>query len=157
MVRVAHERARQLEAGIGLAFGKVRSAGSGSSGGGGGGGGRRVAVGGVDSEGEGDLLGTSPATATASTAVVDDYDRDLGDCFSFGVGLGEIDPESVSQGAILRPVTTNDFKEAIKRLKASVDEGGRELQKVVEWNEKYGEVKRKGAKAKGSTHMSLYI
>ena len=116
-------------------------------------------MGGVDSEGEGDLLATTPATATATAtaAVVDDYDHDLGDCFSFGVGLGEIDPESLSQGSVLRPVTTNDFKEAIKRLKASVDEGGRELQKVVEWNEKYGEVKRKGAKAKGSTHMSLYI
>ncbi len=48
------------------------------------------------------------------------------------------------------------YPQAIKKLKASVDEGGRELQKVLEWNEKYGEVKRKG-KSKGGTHMSLYI
>ena len=82
---------------------------------------------------------------------------DEGESFSFGVGLGEIDPGMLSQGSALRPVVMGDFKEAIKRLKASVDEGGRELQKVQEWNEKYGEVKKKGTKGRGATHMSLYI
>ena len=44
--------------------------------------------------------------------------------------------------SILRPVSENDFILAISKLKASVDDSGREIQKVVEWNEKYGEMKR---------------
>jgi SpoVK/Ycf46/Vps4 family AAA+-type ATPase len=44
----------------------------------------------------------------------------------------------------LRAVTLKDFQLAMKRLKASVDDSGREMQKVTEWNEKYGEFKKKG-------------
>ena len=54
-----------------------------------------------------------------------------------------------------RPVNTTDFKEAIKKLKASVDTGGRELQKVTDWNERYGEVKKVGKKKQ--SHLAMYI
>jgi SpoVK/Ycf46/Vps4 family AAA+-type ATPase len=58
----------------------------------------------------------------------------------------------------LRPVTMGDFKVAMRKLKASVDENGKELEKVQEWNDKYGEVKRSGGKKKKSTsHLSMYI
>ena len=56
----------------------------------------------------------------------------------------------------LRAVNMTDFRIAMAKLKASVDEGGRELQKVVEWNEKYGEMKRTGGKKRGVT-LSMYI
>jgi SpoVK/Ycf46/Vps4 family AAA+-type ATPase len=55
--------------------------------------------------------------------------------------------------ALMRPVNSTDFKEAIKKLKASVDPGGRELQKVLEWNEKYGEKKVGKKKA----HLAMYV
>eukprot|EP01035_Chromulina_nebulosa_P018809 gene18809-24579_t len=42
----------------------------------------------------------------------------------------------------LRPVQLSDFKQALKKMKASVSETSREMQKVNEWNEKYGEIKR---------------
>jgi SpoVK/Ycf46/Vps4 family AAA+-type ATPase len=57
----------------------------------------------------------------------------------------------------LRPVNTADFTEAMKKLKASVDESGRELQKVLEWNDKYGEVKKKATNKRSSQHLSMYI
>ncbi len=111
-MRVAHERARQLEAGIGLAFGKVRGSSSTSIG-------RRLAVGGVgvgvgagvgEGVGEGVEEKGSQTTSTDGRHAGEEND-DLEDCFSFGVGLGEIDPELLSQGAVLRPVTSADFKE----------------------------------------------
>jgi hypothetical protein len=55
----------------------------------------------------------------------------------------------------LRPVNSDDFKAAMQKLKASVHDSGRELQKVVEWNDKYGEVKRK--KKTKHTNISMYI
>ena len=54
-----------------------------------------------------------------------------------------------------RPVNETDFSNAIKRLKASVDIHGREMQKVLEWNEKFGEYKKKGKKNK--LGFSLYM
>ena len=42
----------------------------------------------------------------------------------------------------LRPVTMADFEKALTKLKKSVSEKGRELQRVVAWNEEYGELKR---------------
>lgn len=61
--------------------------------------------------------------------------------------------------APLRAVTMDDFKVAMKKLKASVNDNGRELQKVVEWNNKYGEFKRKAPKSSGSSsaHMTMYV
>lgn len=55
----------------------------------------------------------------------------------------------------IRPVNTTDFTEAIKRLKASVDVHGREMQKVLDWNEKFGEYKKTGKKSK--LGFSLYM
>jgi hypothetical protein len=58
--------------------------------------------------------------------------------------------------APLRPVALADFKLAMKKLTSSVDENGREMQKVVEWNEKYGEIRRPSRKKKTS-HLAMYI
>jgi SpoVK/Ycf46/Vps4 family AAA+-type ATPase len=43
----------------------------------------------------------------------------------------------------LRPVTNEDFDKAINKLKRSVSEKGKELMRVVEWNDEYGEIKSK--------------
>lgn len=58
--------------------------------------------------------------------------------------------------APLRPVTLKDFKLSMKKLKSSVNDNGREMQKVVEWNSKYGEIKRK-KKPMFSQATSLYV
>eukprot|EP01035_Chromulina_nebulosa_P019749 gene19749-25681_t len=63
----------------------------------------------------------------------------------------EIDVE-----APLRAVALADFKLAMKKLTSSVDENGREMQKVVEWNDKYGEIRRPNRKKKTS-HLAMYI
>lgn len=55
----------------------------------------------------------------------------------------------------VRPVNETDFSDAIRRLKASVDIHGREMQKVLDWNEKFGEYKKKGKKSK--LGFSLYM
>lgn len=44
---------------------------------------------------------------------------------------------------MLRPVTMKDFESAMRKLKRSVSETGRELAKVWEWNDEYGEMKKK--------------
>jgi ATPase family AAA domain-containing protein 1 len=62
---------------------------------------------------------------------------------------------SADLNAPLRPVHMSDFKYAMTKLKASVSERGRELQKVLQWNEKYGEVKK--AKRRDVSHVNLYI
>ena len=58
--------------------------------------------------------------------------------------------------APLRAVGLADFKLAMKKLTSSVDDNGREMQKVVEWNEKYGEIRRPNRKKKTS-HLAMYI
>ena len=99
VVRVAHERASQLEAG-----GAVAAAG-------GGGGGEE------EGEGEGDI----------------------------------------SDLHTLRAVSSRDFSVAMRKLQASVDDSGREMQKVQEWNSKYGESRRgRGGRAK-TGGLSMYI
>jgi SpoVK/Ycf46/Vps4 family AAA+-type ATPase len=42
----------------------------------------------------------------------------------------------------LRPVTMKDFEAALGKLKRSVSETGRELARVWEWNDEYGEIKK---------------
>ncbi|CAM9812723.1 unnamed protein product, partial [Chrysoparadoxa australica] len=56
----------------------------------------------------------------------------------------------------LRPVTMLDFKEARKKLTTSVSEKGRELARVRDWNEEYGEVKTKKESGSGH-HLSMYV
>ncbi|GMH50606.1 hypothetical protein TrRE_jg2013 [Triparma retinervis] len=65
-----------------------------------------------------------------------------------GVGLedGEIDR--------LRDVEVNDFERAMKKLKKSVSEKGKELSKVYNWNNEYGELKRKKKKPTGDGLVS---
>jgi ATPase family AAA domain-containing protein 1 len=85
-----------------------------------------------------------------------------------GKGSGtESASESTDQvldfNAPLRPTSLDDFRYAMRKLKASVNDNGRELQKVVEWNAKYGEIRRKpsqlsASKRLGSSgHMSMYV
>ncbi len=52
--------------------------------------------------------------------------------------------KDVTQGSLqrLRPVTTEDFEKALNKLKRSVSEKGRELARVWEWNDEYGEIKK---------------
>lgn len=52
--------------------------------------------------------------------------------------------EDVTQGMLqrLRPVTMDDFDKALSKLKRSVSEKGRELARVWEWNDEYGEIKK---------------
>ncbi|GKZ00033.1 hypothetical protein MPSEU_000956700 [Mayamaea pseudoterrestris] len=52
--------------------------------------------------------------------------------------------EDVTQGSLqrLRPATTEDFEKALAKLKRSVSEKGKELARVWEWNDEYGEIKR---------------
>ncbi|CAB9515951.1 Proteasome-activating nucleotidase [Seminavis robusta] len=42
----------------------------------------------------------------------------------------------------LRPVNMDDFENALAKLKRSVSEKGRELARVWEWNDEYGEIKQ---------------
>ena len=59
--------------------------------------------------------------------------------------------------APLREVCANDFVQAAKKLKASVADNGRELQKVVEWNERYGEVKKAKKRSDSGAGAGMYI
>jgi len=43
----------------------------------------------------------------------------------------------------LRPVTAADFDRSLKKLKRSVNSKGKELSRVHEWNDRYGEMKKK--------------
>ena len=52
--------------------------------------------------------------------------------------------EDQTKGSLqrLRPVTTADFEDALTKLKRSVSEKGRELARVWEWNDEYGEIRK---------------
>jgi hypothetical protein len=85
---------------------------------------------------------------------------DSGDSGDISSLLTDEEADELDPSAPLRPVTAADFREATKKLKASVDDNGRELQKVMDWNDKYGEVKKSAASkrsSKAGSHMSLYI
>jgi ATP-dependent 26S proteasome regulatory subunit len=53
----------------------------------------------------------------------------------------------------LRPVTRADLETALTKLTASVNERGREIARVADWNEQYGEVK----KPKKRPHLPMYL
>ena len=61
--------------------------------------------------------------------------------------------ELFTEDMILRPVAKKDLESALGKLSASVNERGREIQRVVEWNEQYGEIKKK----KKRQAMSMYL
>ena len=71
-------------------------------------------------------------------------------------GQGGADQEQ-DWDAPLREVTLGDFKAAMSKMKASVNDNGSALRKVIEWNEKFGEVKRSETKAKRSSSLSMYV
>ena len=58
-----------------------------------------------------------------------------------------------AESAALRPVAQEDFQHAMDKLSASVSEKGREMQRVLEWNDQYGEIKS----ARKDPYMSLYL
>ncbi len=72
-------------------------------------------------------------------------------------GLSSTDQESEELNFTLRTVTLEDFKHAMRKLKASVNSDGRELKKVTEWNAKYGEFKRKDKAKISNSHLSMYV
>jgi SpoVK/Ycf46/Vps4 family AAA+-type ATPase len=64
----------------------------------------------------------------------------------------------ITEGSLqrLRPVTMNDFDTALGKLKRSVSEKGRELARVWEWNDEYGEIKKE--KTNHLPHlMNMYL
>jgi SpoVK/Ycf46/Vps4 family AAA+-type ATPase len=56
----------------------------------------------------------------------------------------------------LRPVTADDFEKALNKLKRSVSESGRELARVWEWNDEYGEIKKE-RKSNLPQLMNMYL
>ena len=56
----------------------------------------------------------------------------------------------------LRPVKMTDFEKAMKKLKRSVSEKGKELMRVWEWNDEYGEIKKK-KRDNISQLMNMYV
>jgi SpoVK/Ycf46/Vps4 family AAA+-type ATPase len=65
----------------------------------------------------------------------------------------EVTDELFMEDTILRPVAKKDLESVLGKLSASVNERGREIQRVVEWNEQYGEIKKK----KKRQAMSMYL
>jgi SpoVK/Ycf46/Vps4 family AAA+-type ATPase len=66
--------------------------------------------------------------------------------------------EDVTEGSLrrLRPVTLDDFESALNKLKRSVSAKGRELARVWEWNDEYGEIKKE--KTNHLPHlMNMYL
>ena len=66
--------------------------------------------------------------------------------------------EDITEGSLqrLRPVTVHDFETALSKLKRSVSEKGRELARVWEWNDEYGEIKKE--KSNNLPHlMNMYL
>jgi SpoVK/Ycf46/Vps4 family AAA+-type ATPase len=133
VVGVPHERARRLEYGLEAAL-STHSTYSGSTL--------------IDRDSTGaDSTSTStdtssPPSSTSPTppSTYEDSDSDLSDL-----------------NAPLRPVTMSDFQAAMRKLKASVDDNGRELQKVNDWNDKYGEFRRKRKPASKGSGLGMYI
>jgi len=75
----------------------------------------------------------------------DDEDEDLGDS-SGGNGF-----------QLLRPVTMRDFESAMRKLKRSVSETGRELARVWEWNDEYGEIKKTNKREALPQMMNMFL
>jgi len=57
----------------------------------------------------------------------------------------------------LRPVRMKNFENALSTLKRSVSEKGRELARVWEWNDEYGEIKKKNKKDGMAQTMNMFL
>mmetsp|Transcript_46421 Transcript_46421/g.104852 ORF Transcript_46421/g.104852 Transcript_46421/m.104852 type:complete len:217 (-) Transcript_46421:445-1095(-) len=68
-------------------------------------------------------------------------------------GAGVLSSSGQGGGLLLRAVTRRDLERAMAKLSASVNERGREAGKVAEWNEQYGEIKKK----KKAPALSMYL
>lgn len=58
---------------------------------------------------------------------------------------------------MLRPVTMSDFESAMRKLKRSVSETGRELARVWEWNDQYGELKKTNSRDTLPQMMNMFV
>lgn len=58
---------------------------------------------------------------------------------------------------MLRPVTVQDFENAMRKLKRSVSETGRELAKVWDWNDEYGEIKKTSKREMLPQMMNMFL
>jgi len=66
--------------------------------------------------------------------------------------------ESSSGGfQMLRPVTMRDFENAMRKLKRSVSETGKELAKVWDWNDEYGEIKKTNKRDALPQMMNMFL
>ena len=76
-------------------------------------------------------------------------------------GFDETEDESgeaaVASLQRLRPISQGDLERASKKIKRSVSEKGTELQKVIAWNEEYGEMKRKDKPTTSSPVMNMFL
>lgn len=76
-------------------------------------------------------------------------------------GFDETEDESgevaVASLQRLRPISQRDLEKAMAKIKKSVSEKGTELQKVIAWNEEYGEMKRKDKPATSSPVMNMFL
>jgi len=86
------------------------------------------------------------------------YEMDDDDNTQGGEDLSSLSPSSMESGVLqrLRPVTIDDFEKAIKKLKRSVSDKGKELMRVWEWNDEYGEIK-KSRKDHLPQLMNMYV
>ena len=58
---------------------------------------------------------------------------------------------------MLRPVTMSDFESAMRKLKRSVSGTGRELIRVWEWNDEYGELKKTNKRDTLPQMMNMFV
>ena len=58
---------------------------------------------------------------------------------------------------MLRPVTMSDFESAMRKLKRSVSGTGRELTRVWEWNDEYGELKKTNKRDTLPQMMNMFV
>ena len=76
--------------------------------------------------------------------------------------LDEDDEEDVFESSsggfqMLRPVTMRDFENAMRKLKRSVSETGKELAKVWDWNDEYGEIKKTNKRDVLPQMMNMFL
>ena len=57
----------------------------------------------------------------------------------------------------LRPCSQSDLMKAMSKIKRSVSDKGTELRRVMEWNEEYGEMKRKDKSSSPTTSMNMFL
>jgi len=77
------------------------------------------------------------------------FDEDFEDDDSSGVAMASLQR--------LRPCSQEDLLKAMKKIKRSVSNKGTELKKVLDWNEEYGEMKRKDKSRSLTPAMNMFL